>query len=139
MEKITKREIKDHKGFLASLSHQEFLTELGLEKVAAKGDQQNAAEIWELKKSPRTKGYHDTWCRSRIGKQLDELREKYGFDIFDIRRRVMSGETVTISIVEWQALDSIRKKYLPKHSAFILSGIDIHSCSKCVQLSRGDS
>ena len=75
-KKITKREVKDHVDFLASLSHEEFMIELGLESVKPRGPRQNAHPIWELKKTPRVKGYHDTWCRSRIGRQIDDLKNE---------------------------------------------------------------
>lgn len=122
-KKITKREVKDHADHLASLNHEEFMVELGLENVKPKRGMQNAYPVWELKNTPRVKGYHDTWCRSRIGRQLDELRSKFGIDMLDIRRQVLSGRTVCIPIAAWKSLVTIVTKYAPEHSRFVISGI----------------
>lgn len=123
-KKITKREVKDHADFLADLSHEEFLQELGLEKTESVVDGRSTTD-WELKATPRVKGYHDTWCRSRIGRQLDQLKERTGFDILDARRHVLSGGSVFISEDTWNSIQNIITKYDPRHSRFITSGIKV--------------
>ncbi|MHC5183786.1 MAG: hypothetical protein ACYSPI_05875 [Planctomycetota bacterium] len=124
--KITKKEVKEYAGIIAGLdSHEQFMEMLGLEKVHKQGRKRLAKPLWELRKKPRFKGYHDTWCRSRIGRLLDRLKKKYGLDVLECRRLALSGGKGLINEKYWDMLMTELSKFRPEHTGFILSGIEI--------------
>ncbi|MHC5182806.1 MAG: hypothetical protein ACYSPI_00790, partial [Planctomycetota bacterium] len=122
--KITKKEVKEYAGIIAGLdSHEQFMELLGLEKVHKEGRRRLDKPVWQLRKKPRFKGYHDTWCRSRIGHLLDELKKKYGLDVLECRREVLSGATGLVNEKYWGMLMTELRKFKPEHTRFVLSGI----------------
>jgi hypothetical protein len=126
--KITKREVREHAKFLASLNnHEEFLMVLGLQKRPDPDLHGQASVIWELRNTPRNKGFYDTWCRSRIGRQLDELKARYNVDVLGLRRLVLRGETIQIHATMWNRISAILTKYPSRHWQFVLGGIRITS------------
>ena len=129
--KITKKEAKEYAPIIAGLeSHEQFMELLGLEKIEKIGRKRLDKPIWQLRKKPRFKGYHDTWCRSRIGHLLDKLKAEYGFDVLEYRRQVLSGVTVWVNEQYWGILMTELRKFRPEHTHFVLSGMKITRDSK---------
>ncbi len=47
-----------------------------------------------LDSSYRKDGWNDVFYRNEVNERLDELKESYGYDVVDIRSRVLKGKSV---------------------------------------------
>ena len=81
----------------------------------------------------------DGWCdlfyRNEVNEKLDELKDTYGYDILEIRARVIRGKSAYVPSKFWQIVEEQMYKYKPDTIKFVMSGIKVKPCDKNKQVS----
>ncbi len=77
-----------------------------------------------LDSSYRKDGWNDVFYRNEINERLDELKEAYGYDIIDIRSKVLKGKSVYLPSKFWQIVEEQMSQYRPEVVQFVMSGIE---------------
>jgi len=73
--------------------------------------------------------WSDLFYRNDVNEKIDELKELYGYDILDIRNRVLKGKSVYIPIKFWQVVEEELEQFKSEVTNFIVEGIKIIPCS----------
>jgi hypothetical protein len=73
--------------------------------------------------------WEDVFGRNSVNEKLDEIKEKYGHDLLDIKLKVCSGRSFYISTEKWGLMLDELKGFNPRHISFILRGIRSEECS----------
>lgn len=73
-------------------------------------------------------GYADVFCRNEINERLDSLKEKYGYDILEIRMKVLKGKSCYLPAKFWELLEEHMNQYKPEAVRFVMSGIRAIPC-----------
>jgi len=77
-----------------------------------------------LDSSYRKDGWNDVFYRNEINERLDELKDAYGYDVVDIRSKVLRGKSVYLPFKFWQIVEEQMSQYRPEQVNFVLSGIE---------------
>jgi len=77
-----------------------------------------------LDSSYRKDGWNDVFYRNEINEKLDELKEAYGYDVLDIRSKVLKGKSVYLPSKFWQIVEEQMSQYRPEVVKFVMSGIE---------------
>ena len=77
-----------------------------------------------LDSSYRKDGWNDVFYRNEVNERLDELKESYGYDVVDIRSRVLKGKSVYLPSKFWQVVEEQMSQYRPEVVHFVMSGIE---------------
>ena len=72
--------------------------------------------------------WRDVFYRNEIDEILDELKERYGFDVLNLRMKVLKGKSVFIPTKFWDIVVEQMSKYHLDDIQHILSGIDAIPC-----------
>ena len=81
-----------------------------------------------LDSSYRKDGWNDVFYRNEINEKLDELKEAYGYDVLDIRSKVLRGKSVYVPSSFWQIVEEQMSQYRPEVVQFVMSGIERVVC-----------
>ena len=81
-----------------------------------------------LDSSYRKDGWNDVFYRNEINERLDELKEAYGYDVIDIRIKVLKGKSVYVPSSFWQIVEEQLSQYRPEVVQFVTSGIERVIC-----------
>ena len=72
--------------------------------------------------------WDDVFVRDEIDEILDELKDKYEYDMLEIKCKVLSGRSVYIPIVFWNEVVDKLGGYNEEHIRFIFGGIEALKC-----------
>lgn len=81
-----------------------------------------------LDSSYRKDGWNDVFYRNEINERLDELKDAYGYDVLDIRSKVLKGRSVYLPTKFWQIVEEQMSQYRPEVVKFVMSGIKAMPC-----------
>jgi len=81
-----------------------------------------------LEGSYRKDGWKDLFYRNEIDKKIDLLKKEYGYDIIDIKVRVMKGKSVYVPCAFWHALQNEMKEYQEDGNECIVDGLIARPC-----------
>ena len=81
-----------------------------------------------LDSSYRKDGWNDVFYRNEINERLDELKEAYGYDVIDIRVKVLKGKSVYVPSSFWQIVEEQMSQYRPEVVQFAVAGIERVIC-----------
>ncbi len=84
----------------------------------------------KLNKSYEDGIWEDLFSRNAINEKLDEIKEKYGHDLINIKLRVNSGHSFYISTKQWEDILGELKGFNPRHISFIFKGIMSTECKE---------
>ena len=94
-----------------------------------------------LDSSYRKDGWNDVFYRNEINERLDELKESYGYDVLEIRSKVLKGKSVYLPSKFWQVVEEQMNQYRPEVVQFVMSGIEGVVCKAnsevCLVTCRG--
>ena len=72
----------------------------------------------------------DVFYRNEIDEILDELKDRYGFDVLDLRMKALMGKSVFIPTKFWDIVVEQMSKYELSDIQHVLSGIDAIPCKE---------
>ena len=68
--------------------------------------------------------------RDAINKEVDDLEKRYGYNLIDIRFKVLSGKSVYLPSIFWDTVMSRMEKFKPENTLFVLGGIQSEKCKQ---------
>jgi hypothetical protein len=74
--------------------------------------------------------WDDVLNRNILDSSVDEIREEYGFDLIDIRYRVMKNKSVYVPTSFWEYVLERFEDYKDEQVNFILGGIEALVCKE---------
>jgi len=88
-------------------------------------DSLSNSERLHIEKSFKRGGWMDLMMRNKLDVFIDDVKHKWGYDLLEIRSKVLSGKSVYLPTILW---DYVLEKvydidYGEEHSQFILGGI----------------
>lgn len=83
-----------------------------------------------LDNSYRKDGWNDVFYRNEVDERLDDIKEAYGYDILDIRSKVLKGKSVYVPTKFWQIVEEQMSQYRPEVVKFVMAGIRAFPCDK---------
>lgn len=81
-----------------------------------------------LEDSYAREGWEDVFCRNEIDEILDGLKEKYGYDVLDIKVRVLRGKSVYLPAKFWELVTDHLAHYKAEDVKFAVYGIRATAC-----------
>jgi len=72
--------------------------------------------------------WSDVFFRNEIDEFVDELKDRYGYDVLSIRSKVLKGKSVYVPTKFWDLVVNQMHKYGTKDVHHILSGIKNVQC-----------
>ena len=80
-----------------------------------------------------TKSYNigqwdDVFDRNFINDKIEELKDKYGYDLIDIRYKVLVGKSVYLPRKFWETVSKKIDEFPSKDTYFVLGGIKAETC-----------
>ncbi len=83
-----------------------------------------------LKKSYNKGSWSDVFYRNKINKIVDELKERYGYDLVEIRSKVMKGKSIYLPTKFWEIVEEQLSQYKLKDVKYIMSGVGVEVCKE---------
>ena len=83
-----------------------------------------------LNNSYKKGAWSDVFYRNEIDRFLDEVKDRYGYDILGIKVKVLSGKSVYIPTKFWEIVIEHMNQYNIKNVKYIISGIKDIKCEK---------
>ena len=81
--------------------------------------------------SSYTKGeWNDVLLRNEIDKIIDELKDRYGYDLLELRAKVFAGKSVYIPTKFWEIVFEEMDKYDQRYTQYIMSDIKDIQCKE---------
>ncbi|HUS49064.1 MAG TPA: hypothetical protein VMZ91_02810 [Candidatus Paceibacterota bacterium] len=74
--------------------------------------------------------WDDVFYKNVINEKIDELKNIYNLDLFDIRYKVMNNKSVYIPTIFWAEVQKEIGKYEPKDTDYILGDIVAIVCEQ---------
>lgn len=84
-------------------------------------------------------GWHDVVIRNELNKYIDQIKKEDGYDLLEIRCKVLSGKSVYVPRDFWQKVIKHLDEYSMNDTDFVLSNMKAMICkrnSKVVLLLR---
>jgi len=78
--------------------------------------------------------YVDVLNRNILNDTVDEIKAEYGYDLIDIRYKVMNNKSVYIPTSFWEFVLDRFKQYEDEHVDFILGGMEAIVCTQNKQV-----
>ncbi len=78
--------------------------------------------------------YIDVLNRNILDQTVDEIKEEYGYDLIDIRYKVMNNQSVYLPTSFWEYVLGRFEQYEDEHVDFILGGIEAVACKQNKQV-----
>ena len=80
-------------------------------------------------------GWGDLFDRNEINEKIDELKESYGYDIIEIRCRVLKGKSVYVTSKFWGVVEEQFEQFRSDVVKFVIGGLKAIPCDKNKQVS----
>jgi len=74
--------------------------------------------------------WSDLLYRNQVNDILDELKERYGYDVLDIRAKALKGKSVYIPSKFWEILTEEMGRFNPENVKFVMSGLRAVPCEE---------
>ena len=88
-----------------------------------------------LDKSYLQEGWSDLFYRNEVDERLDEMKEAYGYDILEIRAKVLKGKSVYVPTKFWQVVEEQMYRFKPEVIEYVMKGIEAVPCEQNDQVS----
>jgi len=72
----------------------------------------------------------DVFYRNEINDFIDELKDRYGYDLIEIRSKILKGKSVYIPTKFWEIVEEQMSQYKLKDVKYIMSGINAIVCKE---------
>ncbi len=82
-----------------------------------------------LNNSYKKGAWSDVFYRNEIDEFIDDLKERYGYDVLELRSKVISGKSVYIPTKFWEIVSEHMNQYNRKNVRHIMSGIRDIQCA----------
>jgi hypothetical protein len=76
-----------------------------------------------LDSSYLSEGWCDLFSRNTVNTKIDELRESYGYDVINIRLKVIGGKSVYVPTKFWKIAEEQFDQMVPESIKFIMGGL----------------
>lgn len=76
-----------------------------------------------LDNSYLSEGWCDLFWRNEINLKIDELKESYGYDVLEIRLKVLEGKSVYVPAKFWQIAEEQFGQHAPEAVNFVMGGL----------------
>jgi len=83
-----------------------------------------------LNKSYNKGSWSDVFYRNELDGIVDELKERYGYDLIEIRSKVIKGGSVYLPTKFWEIVEEQLSKYKLKDIKHITHGIEAIVCEE---------
>jgi hypothetical protein len=83
-----------------------------------------------LKRSYKTGKWDDVFYRNVIDKKIDDLKERYGYDILNIRYKVLNNRSAYLPFKFWTIARETIGMYDDEYTYFIFGGIKAVRCKE---------
>ena len=83
-----------------------------------------------LNKSYQKGGWSDVFFRNEINDIIDELRERYGYDLIELRSKILKGKSVYLPTKFWEIVEDQISQYKLKDVKYITDGINAVICKE---------
>ena len=83
-----------------------------------------------LEGSYNREGWEEVFCHNEIDSIIDDLKEKYEYDVLSIRSKVLKGKSVYLPRKFWDLLQEHLNQFKTRHVKYILSGIKAIPCKE---------
>lgn len=83
-----------------------------------------------LNSSYRRGEWNDVLLRNKIDEVIDELKDKYGYDLLELRIKVFAGKSVYIPTKFWEIVFEEMDKYDQRYTQYIMAGIKDIQCKE---------
>ncbi len=81
--------------------------------------------------SSYTKGeWNDVLLRNKIDEAIDELKDRYGYDLLELRAKVFAGKSVYVPTKFWKMVLEQMDEYDQRYTQYIVSGIRDVQCEE---------
>lgn len=87
-----------------------------------------------LENSYLTDGWSDVICHNEINDFIDSLKEKYGYDILEIKSKALRNKSTYVPKKFWDLLIEKLNKYKKESVKFVLNGIHAVPCKDNPQI-----
>ena len=74
--------------------------------------------------------WSDVFFRNEIDNILDELKDKYGYDLLEIKGKIFKGKSVYIPSNFWKVVMEYVNKYNSDAMRFVIGGITATKCKQ---------
>ena len=88
-----------------------------------------------LESSYIKEGWCDLFYRNEINEKIDELKESYGYDIIEIRCKVLKRKSVYIPSKFWIIVEEQFEQFRLDAIKFVIGGLEAIPCDKNEQVS----
>lgn len=82
----------------------------------------------KIRDSYKIGAWEDVFKRNLIHSYLEEIKSKYGYDLLEIKFKVLHGKSVYLPKDFWEEVVGELEKYDFKHTQFVLGGIESYPC-----------
>ena len=76
-----------------------------------------------LDNSYLSEGWCDLFYRNEVDVKIDELKEFYGYDVPEIRLKVLKGKSVYVPAKFWKIAEEQFNQYVPEAVNFVIGGL----------------
>ena len=76
-----------------------------------------------LDKSYLKEGWCDLFYRNEVNDKIDELKESYGYDVLEIRLKVLKGKSVYVPTKFWNIVEEQFDQNVPESVNFAVGGL----------------
>lgn len=84
----------------------------------------------KLNKSYRKGGWSDVFLRNKIDSIIDELKDRYGYDLIELRNKVLKGKSVYLPTKFWEIVEEQISQYQLSDIEYITSGVKAVVCKE---------
>jgi len=72
----------------------------------------------------------DVFLRNDINNALEELDERYGYNLLDLKCKVLKGKSVYLPRIFWELANEQLRDFKEEHIQFIFGGIEAIKCEQ---------
>lgn len=73
--------------------------------------------------------WSDVFFRNEIDEFIDDMKDRYGYNVLDMRAKILRGKSIYIPTKFWDIVVKEMNKYKIKDVQYILSGVKDIQCS----------
>ncbi|MFW6025651.1 MAG: hypothetical protein ACOCRX_04850 [Candidatus Woesearchaeota archaeon] len=74
--------------------------------------------------------WDDVLCKDMLNNFVEDVKNKYGYDLLNIRKKVKNGESVYLNRMHWEYIIYNLSQYSTRQVKYLLEGIKYIICEK---------